>query len=405
MATHGSGIASDGNGQLALSVQDQDLASVASIGLGNLLVGLHSIGDAVAFQSGGSALHAGPVHGGSGASGVYSQTLHVVASAQLGVIGDEVHGAAVDANGITILHLLRGNGGEIARVLNDVHTLQSAVRNHGQGQSTGLDLTSVDVLQTGLQVGNILDQARALVANGALQSGHVGGSTEVAGGMTANSSSIASDVKGELAVGSSLSDLVGSASTASVGQVGGLHSISDAVAVDSSGLTSDAGPCDLGGLIGQGHVGDLGVGCGDQVHSAVLDLDDVANVDVPLGQSILSALVFNLNALAADIGGQVGAVDHALDRRSVDAGDARAVLQTGDHGAVQSSHTVDQLLDQVAHGIGGIQVGADGKGSSTSALNLVVLAKSNDVRGSTEEHGIPVHTIVATNGSLQSSSH
>ena len=279
------------------------------------------------------------------------------------------------------------------------------MRNHGQGQSTGLDLTSVDVLQTGLQVGNILDQARTLVANGALQSGHVGGSTEVAGGMTANRSSIASDVKGELAVGSSLSDLICSASTASVGQVGGLHSIGDAIAVDSSGLTGDTGPCDLGGLIGQGHIGDLGIGCGNQVHSAILDLDDVANVDVLLGQSGLSALAFDLNALAADIGGQIGAVDHALDRRSVDAGDARAVLQTGDHGAVQSSHAVDQLLDQVAHGVGGVQVRADGKGSSTSALNRVVLAKSNDVRGSTEEHGIPVHTIVATNGSLQSSSH
>src|SRR5699024_8839417 len=193
--------------------------------------------------------------------------------------------------------------------------------------------------------------------------------------------SVASDVKGELAVGSSLSDLVGSASTASVGQVGGLHSISDAIAVDSSGLTSDAGPCDLGGLIGQGHVGDLGVSCGNQVHSAVLDLDDVANVDVALGQRILSALAVNLNALATDIGGQVGAVDHALDRRGVDTGDASAVLQSGDHGAVQSSHTVDQLLDQVAHGIGGVQVGADGKGSSTSALDRVVLAKSNDVRG------------------------
>ena len=277
--------------------------------------------------------------------------------------------------------------------------------NHGQGQSTGLDLTSVDVLQTALQVGDILDQASALVANGALQSGHIGGGTEVAGGMTANRSSIAGDVKGELAVGSSLSDLVGSASTASVGQVGGLHSIGDAIAVDSSGLAGDPGPGNLGGLIGQGHVGDLGVGCGDQVHSAVLDLDDVANVDVALGQSILSALAVNLNALAADIGGQVGAGDHALDRRGVDTGNARAVLQSGDHGAVQSSHTVDQLLDQVAHGIGGIQVGADGKGSSTSALNLVVLAKSNDVRGSTEEHRIPVHTIVATNGSLQSSSH
>ena len=279
------------------------------------------------------------------------------------------------------------------------------MRNHGQGQSTGLDLASVDVLQTSLQIIDVLDQARALVANGALQSAHVGGGSEVACVMSAQSSSIASDVKGELAVGSSLSDLVGSASTASVGQVGGLHSIGDAVAFQSGGSTSDTGPCDLGGLIGQGHVGDLGVGCGDQVHSAVLDLDDVANVDVALGQSILSALAFNLNALAADIGGQVGAVDHALDRRSVDAGDASAVLQAGDHSAVQSSHTVDQLLDQVAHGIGGIQVGADGKGSSTSALNLVVLAKRNDVRGSTEEHGIPVHTIVATNGSLQSSSH
>ena len=223
--------------------------------------------------------------------------------------------------------------------------------------------------------------------------------------MTANRSSVASDVKGELAVGSSLSDLVGSASTASVGQVGGLHSIGDAIAVDSSGLAGDPGPGNLGGLIGQGHIGDLGIGCGNQVHSAILDLDDVANVDVLLGQSGLSALAFDLNALAADIGGQIGAVDHALDRRSVDAGDARAVLQAGDHSAVQSSHTVDQLLDQVAHGIGGIQVGADGKGSTASALNLVVLAKSNDVRGSTEEHGIPVHTIVATNGSLQSSSH
>ena len=223
--------------------------------------------------------------------------------------------------------------------------------------------------------------------------------------MTANRSSIAGDVKGELAVGSSLSDLVGSASTASVGQVGGLHSIGDAIAVDSGGSTGDAGPGNLGGLIGQGHIGDLGIGCGNQVHSAILDLDDVANVNVALGQSILSTLAVDLNTLAADIGGQVGAVDHALDRRSVDAGDARAILQTGDHSAVQSSHTVDQLLDQVAHGIGGIQVGADGKGSTASALNLVVLAKSNDVRGSTEEHGIPVHTIVATNGSLQSSSH
>ena len=286
-----------------------------------------------------------------------------------------------------------------------MHTLQSAVRNHGQGQSTGLDLTSVDVLQTGLQVSNVLDQTGGSVANGALQARHIGGGTEVRSGVTTNGSSVASDVKGELAVGSSLSDLVGSASTASVGQVGGLHSIGDAIAVDSSGLAGDPGPGNLGGLIGQGHIGDLGIGCGNQVHSAILDLDDVANVDVLLGQSGLSALAFNLNTLAADIGGQIGAVDHALDRRSVDAGDASAILQTGDHSAVQSSHTVDQLLDQVAHGIGGVQVSADGKGSSTSALNLVVLAKSNDVRGSTEEHGIPVHTIVATNGSLQSSSH
>src|SRR5699024_8587958 len=164
MATNSRRIAGDGSGQLALSVQDQDLASVASIGLGNLLVGLHSISDAVASQSGGSALHAGPGHGGSGASGVDSQTLHVVASAQLGVIGDKVHGAGVvDTNGITVLHLLRGKGSESTLVRNHVHTLQSAVGNHGQGQSTGLDLTSVDVLQTGLQVSDVLEIGRAHV--------------------------------------------------------------------------------------------------------------------------------------------------------------------------------------------------------------------------------------------------
>src|SRR5699024_8613174 len=111
----------------------------------------------------------------------------------------------------------------------------------------------------------------------------------------------------------------------------------------------------------------------------------------------------NLNAVATDINRQLSPGQNAGNLGGIDAGHTGTGLQSRNHGTVQGGHTIDDLGHQGAHGVGGIQVGANDKGL-LGAVDRLSSAQGNDVGRSGEEDGIPIHAVIPTDSSLLDSS-
>ena len=225
----------------------------------------------------------------------------------------------------------------------------------------------------------------------------------VLGQLTTKLSGGASDIGIQLALGIQDQDLtsIGSGSGGNL-LVCTNQFVGNTITGQSGGSTSNTGPSDLGSRVRQLHESH-GLNSGNQIDLTTSDLNDITDVHVSLGQSVLSILRSNFLTLTTDISGKISTIDNALQQTDVNASQRSTSFQSRN----LVLHNSGQALNSALQNIIGRSRGRDSLTllKASTGSNFKTSTDIADISRVSQIYGIPISTVETLQCGFLDSSH